>query len=449
MLFLYTEDKYMNKRMKKLAAAGISAAVTLSGLFAAWPSIAANYTPVAGTSATFQKYLIMRAADTTPATTFEYAVSAGTALPAVTEGESRTMEVLAGIEPEKVTVTPAAFTAGQETFTSASVSQVDVQKTGRSGILFETNHGEKFAAAACAADFSRVHFTEPGIYRYIISEVIPAGAEQSIINEANAQRTLDVYVTDNGSGVLQISNYIMHTGTGAVKMGASNGSKDVASEGEQLSDKTDGFTSEYKTLDLAFIQTVAGNQASRDKYFALTVSLSGLTANKQYTVSLGDDGNAKTEDGRADVNIAKDPNPATRVITEAVTQPAVVTADAEGRLSQTYYLQDGQSVVIRGIPENGKYSVTEDAEDYKSTAASVNGFEDAVSSGESTILSVATGGNRTGNTIVKTSYHNVRSGVIPTGVVSTVLPGAIILSVAVLGFVVIFLGSRRRKKDHE
>ena len=40
----------MDKRIKKVAAAGISAAVTLCGVFLSWPAMAANYTPVAGSS---------------------------------------------------------------------------------------------------------------------------------------------------------------------------------------------------------------------------------------------------------------------------------------------------------------------------------------------------------------------------------------------------------------
>ena len=161
----------MDKRIKKIAAIGISAAVALGGVFLSWPAMAANYTPVAGSSVTnptFQKYLIMRAGDTTPQATFKYTVAAGAAR-SISTADNGVMEVRAGVTPEKIQISDAVFTSGQATAASAAAARIDVQRTDRTNIRFETAKGEKFAASTSTVDFSEVTFAEPGIYRYIIT----------------------------------------------------------------------------------------------------------------------------------------------------------------------------------------------------------------------------------------------------------------------------------------
>lgn len=439
----------MNKRMKQLAAAGITAAVTLGGVFLSWPALAANYTPVRGSSATnptFEKYLIMRAGDTTPQATFHYTVAKGSAR-SLNTTDNGVMEVREGLSPEKISITDSVFTSGQTTYPSAGTSQIDVQRTDRSNIRFETAKGEKFAVSTSTVDFSEVAFPEPGIYRYIITET-PSASDESkgILHDEDQDRVMDVYVTDTGSGALRISAYVLHKNDSDVAINSTSmGSNDVTSDGNALSDKTDGFTSEYRSDDLVFTQKVTGNQASRDKYFALTVQLSDLTEGDKYVVSLSDDGNANTNDGNADAQIAANPNSATTVIPSAVTQPVLLTAGAGGKVTQTFYLQDGQSVAVRGLPANGKYNVTENAEDYKSSAAAVANYTDTVSSGAKTISEIDTDSDR----LVKTSYLNLRNGTIPTGVLVSVLPGALVVLCAACGIALVVFRKRRKREEND
>lgn len=438
----------MNKRIKQIAVIGISAAVTLGGIFLSWPALAANYTPVSGSSVTnptFQKYMIMRAGDTTPQATFQYTVAAGAAR-SVNTADNGVMEVRAGISPEKIHISNAVFTAGQAVSQSASNTQIDVQRTDRTNIRFETAKGEKFAVSTSTIDFSQVSYSEPGIYRYIISETASSANEaRGILHDEDQDRVLDVYVTDNGSGTLQISTFVLHMNDEDVSISSTMGSNDVQADGDALADKTDGFTSEFFSKDLVFTQKVTGNQASRDKYFALTVQFTDLTAGDRYVVSLSDDGNTNTVDGNADASISANPNTATTVIPSAITQPVILTAGSGGSLSQTFYLQDGQSVALRGLPANGKYSLSENAEDYKATGAAVTSYTDAVSSGTRTISAIDTDRD----SLVKTSYLNQRNGVVPTGVMLSVLPGALMVSGAGAGAAVLAFRYRRRKKDHE
>ena len=69
-------------------------------------------------------------------------------------------------------------------------------------------------------DFSKVQFTEPGIYRYVVTE---SGTSQGITNDADLTRIVDVYVndvtTDEGKA-LTIAGYVLHS--------SENGEPDVA-----------------------------------------------------------------------------------------------------------------------------------------------------------------------------------------------------------------------------
>ena len=223
------------------------------------------------------------------------------------------------------------------------------------------------------------------------------------------------------------------------------GSADVATQLAALDDKTDGFTNEYHVKDLAFKKAVEGNQASRDKYFKFTVKVDGLIDGKSYTVSLGSDGDNATLDGNADATSGK--NSATITANQEQTNPDSVTG-AQLETGVNFYLQHGQSIVIRGLSENATYEITEDAEDYKSIAAGVNEYTDptATDPDDATIATIGAvaGSNKT----VKTSFLNERSGIIPTGVLLSVGPW-VLLGAVLLGGVIFFAVRSKKKYDEE
>ena len=379
-----------------------------------------NYTSVAGASMTFNKYLVMGAGDRTPAVSFSYTISAGTAKPA----SNGKMAVLAGVGSP--TVSDSVFTVDQATSTSATNDQIDVKRTDRTNVKWDSADGEKFAVSTSTVDFSGVNFTEPGIYRYIITETaLAANTAKGIIQDDDTDRVLDVYVTDNGSGVLVVSQYVLHRDESDVIAGSSNGSADVSTAGAALDDKTDGFTNELKTKDLVFKKMVSGNQASRDKFFDFTLSLTGLTAGDKYTVSLVDDNDPNTTDGEHALATSAS-NDATISDNANKPNPTELTVGSDGSITQHFYLAHDQAIAVRGLPINAGYSVVENAEDYKSTGAGVTGYADAVSG---TIGTVA-GSNKA----VKTSYLNERDGVIPTGIIDNF---SVYLLVAMLGIAVI------------
>lgn len=95
---------------------------------------------------------------------------------------------------------------------------------------------------------------------------------------------------------------------------------------------------------------------------------------------------------------------------------------------------------MRGLPLNAEYTVTENAEDYKSTGASVTGYTDATSGD----IGIVAGNNK----VVKTSFKNERQGIIPTGLFTIVGPACRVL-IALIGIGIVLMGKRRKEERAE
>ncbi len=401
---------------------------------------ATTYTPVAGTSCNFNKYLIMDAGDTVPDVTFSFTVTPGIARSADTSSND-VMQVLPGVGTP--TIADVTF-APTDTTQTAVTTEIDVQRVANDRIAsldattgVELEAGEKFATKQATVSFTGITFDEPGIYRYIVTETASAAHEAAgIMHDNDVDRVLDVYVTDDGTGTLVVSAYVMHTDDKNVTIGTDMGSADVATAAAKLDDKTDGFTNEYNSKDLKVSKEVTGNQASRDKYFALTVTTTGLEATDKFVVSLTADSDDNTNDGNADATSGT--NSATIADNAGKTNLQEVTG-AQLNAGQVFYLQHGQSVVIRGLNPNATYTVTENAEDYKSAA-----MTDKTNSG--TIGAVAEA--NTGNTkMAEAGFTNTRDGIIPTGIILSAAGLLVVAVIVVAG--IVFFGVRSRRKYEE
>jgi len=414
------------KTMKKIFALALVLCMSLGMV-----SAATTYTPVAGTSFSFNKYLIMDSGDSVPNATFSFTIAPGAAISADTS-DNTVMQVLPGVGSP--TVSSVTFAPGDTTATAAGsnidVARTNVQRGGAAGDAVQLDAGEKYATKVATVDFSGVSFTEPGIYRYIITETANAAhAAAGIIHDTDVDRVLDVYVTDNGSGVLVVSQYVLHTEVGDVAIGGNMGSDDVAAAGDPLDDKTDGFTNEYASKDLKVSKEVSGNQASRDKYFELTVTVSGIADEDVYVVSIADDADATTNDGNADATSGS--NAATIAANAGKTNPVQVTG-AQLKAGQKFYLQHGQSVVIRGLAPNATYTVTENAEDYKS--------EVMAGKTNSGVIGTVAGNNK----MAEAGFRNVRDGVVPTGIAMSASTGLLLVGGSLGWFII---GAKRRKEE--
>nr|MCR5103788.1 hypothetical protein [Eubacterium sp.] len=435
------EDGKMKGLKKRICT--LMTAVVMSMSLVTPVHAATTYTPVAGTSCNFNKYLIMDAGDNVPNATFGFTVASGDAINAT----DTTMEVLSGImvtEGGKTypSITDVTFTPGDPTATSAGTN-VDVARaasdrkaglTAATGVQLET--GEKYATQNATVDFSKISFSEPGIYRYIITEsTSETNAAAGIMHDNDVDRVLDVYVTDDGTGKLTVSGYVMHKDAGVVTAGADKGSGDAAQDGTALADKTDGFTNEYSSKDLKIEKEVTGNQASRDKYFEFTVTCTEVADTAKFSVSLADDNDDNTNDGNADATSGAAKNGGTIAENAGKNNLTEVTG-AQLKAGQKFYLQHGQSIVIRGLAPNVSYEVTENAEDYKSAAKA-----DCTNSG---VIGTVAGDNK----MATAGFTNTRNGIIPTGILLSAT-GLIVLGLIVVAGIVFFAIRSRKKYDEE
>lgn len=465
---------------------------------------------------TFKKFMVVPDGVAVPNVEFTFTIESGVGLPAT----DSTMEVYPGSKALNGTLPvfvtgkdKATFAPGDTTYSAVRTDangekDIDVKReaadrktglTAATGVQWESGKEVYAVVEDLTIDFSGVTFVEPGIYRYIIRETASAdNAAAGIMHDNHSFRVLDVYVTDSNNepdpnstttppatmpeGTLRISGYVLHKGGAApdyeenptVASGTDKGSADVAADEDALGDKTDGFTNEYKPYNLVIAKQVSGNQASRDKYFEYTVTLTGLAPNGVYNVSYADDEDADTVDGYADQTISANPNTATTCITADVTQPLTITADASGEATVTFYLQHEQCIAIRGLPATAVYTVVEDAEDYKSEAAAAHLSKVANVEGD---YKNATSGtieevdkiDRDGSTsvyeedtsttpatvtdnrdrVVYTSFKNTRDGFIPTGILETLAPALALILLAVGGLSIVLISKRRKEEIAE
>ena len=161
---------------------------------------AANYTPIPGTETELTKYLVVNEDAEIPNAEFEFTVSAGQAA----EATETTVKVWAGVTPALVKVNgeletgTVEFVAGEEATSANAVNALGQTKA----------EGKKAAKKTIALDFSGVEFTEPGVYRYLVTETAPTAPIKAVDSRIT---TVDVYVEDV-NGVLVLKEYVAYEG---------------------------------------------------------------------------------------------------------------------------------------------------------------------------------------------------------------------------------------------
>ncbi len=408
--------------------------------------------PVSKNTTSFDKYLVMDVNANVPNAAFSYSISKYDASAAeksvIVPAENGKLAVLNGV----TTLSSGTLSGGQLSFDVGDTTVTEGASGADTAVVWKDNASgnEKYAKKTLTLDFSNVQFTEPGVYRYIITET---GSNQAVTNDTgvtgtgNTKRTLDVYVEDYNDFYNKLADKTGYTAPSGKELFI-NGY--VLYEGEHItapsaadttaSGKSSSYTNSYETYDLTFGKTVTGNQGSKDKYFEFTVNIQDAVAGTKYDVSYQEDNDANTTDGNADKQINANPNSATTVIdSDSVTQPDYITAGSDGKISQKFYLQHGQKIVIRGLAKDTAYTVSENPEDYTATAK-VNGTD------------VTLTNNATSGTIasaVTADFTNDRSGVIPTGVLSTVAGSAAIIVLGIAGVVVGIIYVKKKRTEEE
>lgn len=382
---------------------------------------------------TFDKFLVMDKQANVPNATFTYAVTAGNAKAYDVAGKK--FQVLAGVDSDKITMAGVgAADAAANSIVFKQGDGSDTHDTTKDEYVKNIDAAkQKYALKTATLDFSKVQFTEPGVYRYIITE---SGTNQGITNDADITRVLDVYVNDASADVdgaftkkLTIAGYVLHSNE--------NDEPDVAagenfgSTGTYTDKKSQGFTNSYDTSDLTLRKQVTGNQASRDKYFEFTLNIDKAQPNTKYDVVIDDaDATSKANAATIEANAGQ-------------TNVTSITTDGAGKATQKFYLQHGQQITVQGLAKDTTYAVTENTEDYKSTANT----KDAPVVDTKTDTEAAPVDGTIASTDLTTGFLNTRDGVIPTGVIMAVAPFAVVTLLGGAGVVTMMM--KKNKKEDE
>lgn len=419
------------KTIAKTGATMLTMAMLLNGttVFAAGTGYG---TTIEGTkTTTFDKFLVMDSQANVPNATFTYTVTAGAAKTYDVAGKK--FQVLAGVDANKITMAGVGGTAGavavENTIVFRQGDGSDTHDTTKDTYVKGLAVGKKYAVQTATLDLSAVQFKEPGVYRYIITE---SGTNQAITNDADLTRVLDVYVNDatetDGTKKLEIAGYVLHSNTNDEPDVAAG--EDFGSAGNYTDKKSQGFTNSYDTSDLTLRKEVKGNQASHDKYFEFTLNIDKAQPNTKYNVDIsGAEAISGTNDATISTNAGK-------------ANVASITTDDVGKATQKFYLQHGQQVTVQGIAEGTTYALTENTEDYKSTAnTAATPFVTIKADTDSAEVN-----GKIASKDLTTGYLNTRAGVIPTGVIMTVAPFAAVTLLGAVGMVTIKM---RKKEDDE
>lgn len=381
---------------------------------------------------TFDKFLVMDKQANVPNATFTYAVTAGNAKAYDVAGKK--FQVLAGVDSDKITMAGVgAADAAANSIVFKQGDGSDTHDTTKDAYVKDLAAGKKYALKTATLDFSAVQFTEPGVYRYIITE---DGTNQGITNDADLTRVLDVYVNDASADVdgtftkkLTIAGYVLHSNVDD-EPDVSAG-ENFGSTGAYTDKKSKGFTNSYDTSDLTLRKQVTGNQASRDKYFEFTLNIAAAQPNTKYDVVIDDaDATSKANAATIDANAGQ-------------TNVTSITTDGAGKATQKFYLQHGQQITIQGLAKDTTYTVTENTEDYKSTA---NTKDTPVVDTKADTEAAPVDGTIV-STDLTTGFLNTRDGVIPTGVIMAVAPFAVVTILGGAGVVTMVM--KKNKKEDE
>lgn len=412
----------MKKRtIAKTGATMLTMAMLLNGttVFAA-PK---TYDGVIGGAVNIEKYLVVKSTAAVPNVTFDFTIKGkeGTdALTTVADG----VQVFAGDDTSRVTGTPKIGTA---VFTNADRKYDTAQELVPNGIQVKTGtkdpvtleEGQSYAKHDVSVDFTGVTFKEPGIYRYEITET--ADATGTIIDDTDTTRIMDVYVIDD-QGDLKVQGYVLHNNEETVKQDGSN----ITADGKAV-----GYVNKMDARDVKVEKTVTGNQASRDEYFKITLKIEKALPNTTYAVDL------KNADATTTTNGAN---------TTSYTNAATIKTGADGKATVDYWLQHGQSIIVRSMNIGATYEMNEDK-----TAMNKEGYVATITSTDTTGDTIANEDYKVSGKIEKAdrdqidiSFSNQRSGVIPTGVIMTVAPFAAVTLLSAAGMVTIKM---RKKED--
>lgn len=357
---------------------------------------------VAGGTTTLNKHLVVRNDANIPNAEFTFTVTAGGT---AAEATDQTVTVYAGKNPELVKVN-GTVGSGKVTFTAGETTTAGAADDGITNSV-----DKKYASKEITLDFSGVKYDKPGVYRYTITETDPTAPIKAVGEKVT---TVDVYVEDN-NGTLAVTGYVAYDGTvtDAPKSAATDDSATAPNpNGAEAGTKDDKFVNELETATLKVSKVIAGNQGDKEDTFAFEIKLTN--AGNGTIIKAGAVDNGKT-------------------LPQGVTpETTTYTTDADGKLTINITLGHNEQLVLTGIPKGASYTVNEVPAD-DTTKKTADGYTAAGEVLTATELSAE---------VASHEVTNTREGVIPTGLITSVLPGALLVGGAAVYFLT-------KKKDED
>ena len=243
-------------------------------------------------------------------------------------------------------------------------------------------------------------YTAVGIYTYTIRQ---NGTDKAGVSYFGGDITLVVTVIEQ-EGEIRVAG--VHTESPV-----------SPSYGQDANKKSDTFVNTYSAGSLSVKKTVTGNLGDKDKYFAITVSLTETTSDNYgtdytgNTITVGRTSYSVTENG------------------QTITNPTSISVGTPA----TFYLKNNETLTLSNIPYGTEYAVTEvDLNDYTETitGGDNNNGTGVVDSESETLVNVV----------------NNKERPVDTGITLDSLPFVLILAVCA-GAAVLFVIKRRNSVE--
>lgn len=384
----------MSKKIRAIASAALISAMvmSMSGISALAAGIE-NHTQTKPTTASVTLTKEVQVASSSvimPDTDFTFSIN-----PASGEGIVSTVDSTTGKVTNAVKVDGNNIVfAGELEAVTFTDEQKKIEFTQNDTLVENENKYRKTTNIS----FDASKFSKPGVFRYVVSEDVPADSAKydgMSYNPEGKTYYLDVYVL--------VENDKQYVGYTVVHSTDNSG----ATVKEDLK-----FVNIYNTADLTVTKKVTGNQGNKNQKFNITITVNGV-AGEKYKYIQGD----KTETAKCDEN-------------GVATIPVSLTHD--------------ESVVICGLSAHDTFSVLED--DYKTSDGYTTKYHlgnEISGNGQNSLTDVSMNDNDTlvsRNVIVE----NNKAVTTPTGIIMSFAPYILVLALAGV-FAVMFL--RKKRED--
>lgn len=267
--------------------------------------------------------------------------------------------------------------------------------------------GKKYMNAKAKVLIDTTQITEPGIYRYIITETTPLeGVDAGLfVLDPSTTRVLDVLAEYENEENISVTASVFHK-TQTQLLGKTL----------DVNEKSSGFDNSYllTTNDLVIRNSVSGNQGDSRHEYSYKFTVDGDIAGRQLTV-VHNDGSVEN-----------------------------ILIDQNNHGEMNFTLKGSERITIKNIQKRSKYTITAEKEllkdegiDVKATSSNASaGYSPAVCYSLDTDKSCYIT-NLSVSEDVDVTFLNIKNGVVPTGIILDTAPYTLSLLMGISGILLI------------